>query len=150
MPYTYDYPRPCVTVDIILAHFLGINPRILLIQRKNPPFAGCWALPGGFVELDEDLETAARRELMEETGLAAETLHQFKTYGAVNRDPRHRTITVVYFSLTNENPATPHAGDDASSAAWFEVKDMPDMAFDHAQIIRDFFAILKPEKQQPE
>lgn len=148
MPYTYIYPRPCVTVDIILVQTHEDDPRILLIRRKNPPFEGCWALPGGFVEMDEDLETATRRELMEETGLVAETLRQFKTYGAIHRDPRHRTITVVYFALINESPGRPQSGDDASDAAWFGLFELPDLAFDHAQIIRDFFAFLSPEKQQ--
>jgi 8-oxo-dGTP diphosphatase len=139
MPYTYEYPRPCVTVDIILFRNGGNGPAILLIERGNPPFEGIWAFPGGFINIDEDLETAARRELYEETGLKVLTMSQFRTYGSINRDPRHRTITVVYVAeIDDKQTHEPTAGDDACNAAWFRLEALPPLAFDHRGILEEF------------
>lgn len=135
MSFTYAYPRPMVTVDLII--FADVHPqKILLIERKNEPFAGLWALPGGFIEMEEDLHQSAQRELAEETGLTVSNLHQFKTYGTPNRDPRGRTITIVY---TANLASTPNVVgmDDAKQAKWFETSKLPALAFDHATIIQD-------------
>ncbi len=134
--YTYDYPMPAVTTDCILVT-KGDNPKILLIRRKHDPYAGKWALPGGFVEIEEDLPDAARRELEEETGLHDVELWQFRTYGRPGRDPRGRTISVVYYDFVDEGPRTT-AGDDAAEADWFPLDDLPPLAFDHEEIVRDF------------
>jgi 8-oxo-dGTP diphosphatase len=141
MPYTYKYPRPCVTVDIALMRTSPDGHEILLIQRGNPPFEGMWALPGGFIDMDEDLETSASRELEEETGIKNVKLTQFKTYGAPGRDPRHRTITVVYYGFAIENTIA-LAGDDAKSTGWFNIKQLPELAFDHNLILSDLIQYL--------
>src|ERR1700737_4987912 len=95
--YTYDYPRPAVTVDVVIVTREG-RPRVLLIRRKNEPFRGMWAIPGGFVDMDESLEDAARRELREETGVRARRLEQLHTFGGPGRDPRGRVISVAYLA----------------------------------------------------
>ena len=134
--YTYKYPRPSVTVDAIL---ISKQNSVLLIERSGEPFKGKWALPGGFIELDESLETACHRELEEETGLKVDKLTQFKAYGAVDRDPRGRTISVIFYSFQDEE-AIPMAGDDAANAQWFPLSQLPELAFDHQLIIDEFKA----------
>ncbi|MDK2908669.1 MAG: 8-oxo-dGTP diphosphatase [Bacteroidales bacterium] len=141
MPFTYKYPRPCVTVDIAIVRPSPDGHEILLIQRVNPPFEGMWALPGGFIDMDEDLETSASRELEEETGIKNVKLTQFKTYGAPERDPRHRTITVVYYGFVIETTMA-LAGDDAKSLGWFNIKQLPGLAFDHNLILSDLIQYL--------
>ncbi len=138
MAYTYDYPRPMLTVDIVIVAG-KLSPEILFIKRRNNPFAGCWALPGGFVEMDENLEQAALRELAEETGLVLPALQQFRAYGEPGRDPRGRNVAVVHFALLPQ-PIKVSSGDDAEAARWFPLSALPELAFDHAQIIRDFVA----------
>lgn len=132
--YTYDYPRPAVTVDVVIVT-REAKPRVLLIRRKHAPFAGCWALPGGFVEMDESLDTAARRELMEETGVAAKELVQLSTFGDPGRDPRGRTISVVYLAQVDRAKLTPRAADDAAEVGWFSLVRPPALAFDHRAIL---------------
>jgi 8-oxo-dGTP diphosphatase len=132
--YSYKYPRPAVTVDAIL---ISSKKNILLIERGSEPFKGKWALPGGFIELDESLETACRRELEEETGLRVGELTQFKAYGDVDRDPRGRTISVIFYSFQEEESA-PQAGDDAANAQWFPLEQLPELAFDHQLILEEF------------
>jgi 8-oxo-dGTP diphosphatase len=132
--YTYDYPRPAVTVDVVVASRDEI-PRVLLIQRKGEPFAGKWAIPGGFVEMEESLEAAARRELREETGIEVNDLEQLQTFGDPSRDPRGRTISVVYLARVDADQVTPHAADDAVEAAWYQFDELPPLAFDHDQIL---------------
>jgi len=139
--YTYNYPRAALTVDAIVFVKNGGSASVLLIERGRDPFKNKWALPGGFIEMDETLETACKRELFEETGLKLEQMTQFKTYDAINRDPRHRTISVVYFADVKQIQQV-KGGDDASSAEWFSVSELPELAFDHKQIIEDFFAFL--------
>jgi len=132
--YTYQYPRPAVTVDAIL---ISKQKTVLLIERGRDPFKGKWALPGGFIEMNEELETACRRELEEETGLRVGELNQFRAYGGVKRDPRHRTISVIFYSFPEEE-SVPLAGDDAANAKWFPLSQLPELAFDHRQILKEF------------
>ena len=136
--YTYKFPKPSVTTDCIIIKDSKGSKSVLLIKRKYEPFIGKWALPGGFVEIDEDLREGAIRELHEETGLTNIVLNQFCTYGKPGRDPRGRTISVVYFGYVNEGSNAVSAGDDASEVSWFELNDLPPLAFDHEQIIHDF------------
>lgn len=141
MPYTYKYPRPCVTVDIVILRTSPDGQEILLIQRGNAPFEGMWALPGGFIDMDEDLESSATRELEEETGIKNLKLTQFRTYGAPGRDPRHRTITVIYYGFAPKNIEAV-AGDDARNIGWFNINQLPPLAFDHSLILSDLFQYL--------
>ncbi|MCF8302821.1 MAG: NUDIX hydrolase [Bacteroidales bacterium] len=138
MPYTYEYPRPVVTVDIIVFHRTNDNNlEILIIQRDNPPFEGKWAFPGGFVEIDESLDTAAYRELKEETGISKIKLEQLYTFGTLNRDPRHRTISVAYTGFVDEEEKQKaKAASDARSTGWFKVDQVPPLAFDHDEILK--------------
>lgn len=137
MTYSYNYPRPSLTTDIILISSVGNDRQILLIERKSEPYKGFWALPGGFVEMDEELDIACLRELQEETGITINETSQFYTFGAVGRDPRGRTVSVVYWSKIDQ-PIAPVAGDDASSAKWFNLNELPVLAFDHQKIISKF------------
>ncbi len=136
MSFTYEYARPGVTADIILVT-KGENPKILLIERKHNPYKDTWAFPGGFVEIDEDIEAGALRELKEETNLESVDITQFKTYGAVDRDPRGRTISVVYYGFVDVELNT-KAGDDASEAKWFNLNEIPQLAFDHNIILEEW------------
>jgi len=135
MPFTYDYPRPMVTVDALVFRRPESGAEVLLIQRKEDPFAGQWALPGGFVDMDETLEAAVARELAEETGLKGIALEQFHTFGDPGRDPRGRSITVVYRGRVYGEGPELCAADDAAAAAWFPVDQLPTMAFDHGAIV---------------
>lgn len=138
-PYTYAHPRPAVTVDIILFTFLEADLKVLLVRRAHPPFAGRWALPGGFANIDEDLEDAALRELREETNVADIYLEQLYTFGAPDRDPRGRVITVAYFALLSTDQAQRirlRAGDDAAQTDWWSIYRLPALAFDHERIIQ--------------
>lgn len=140
--YTYKYPRPALTVDMIVLKTPCNNGKILLIQRLNPPFKDKWALPGGFVDMDETLEEAADRELEEETGLKNIALNQFKAYSAVDRDPRHRTVSVAFIGIAPAD-AKAKAGDDAKNAGWFKIKDLPELAFDHKQIVDEAIEMMR-------
>jgi len=132
-----EYEHPSVTVDIILFTYAVERLQVLLIRRGNAPFAGAWALPGGFVDIGESLETAATRELFEETGVQDVFLEQLATFGDPDRDPRGRTISVAYIAMAGAGiMATTRAGDDANAAAWFDVYDPPRLAFDHDRILR--------------
>lgn len=138
MIYTYAYPRPAVTVDIIVTRSLNGSPQILLIERKNEPFKNQWALPGGFVDIDEEIEDAAYRELKEETSVSEIKLHQFRTFGKPGRDPRGRTISIIYFGQLINNSQKIEAGDDAKNLKWFSIDDLPKLAFDHNYIIQTY------------
>jgi 8-oxo-dGTP diphosphatase len=140
--FSYDYPRPALTVDLaIMTH--ETRPRVLLIQRKKDPFAGSWAMPGGFVDENERLEDAARRELEEETGVSVAELEQLYTAGDPGRDPRGWTVSVVYLAQVEPNALQPQAADDAESVGWFPLDDLPPLAFDHAMILARVLARLK-------
>ncbi|MEA1050550.1 NUDIX domain-containing protein [Lamprobacter modestohalophilus] len=134
-PYCYRYPHPAVTTDVVLFTIRDDCLQLLLIERGNEPFKGSWALPGGFVDIDEALKTCAARELAEETGVENLYLEQLGTFGEPGRDPRERVISVAYLALAPESRLSVRAGDDAAAAAWFPVKDLPPLAFDHDQII---------------
>lgn len=130
-----DHPRPAVTTDVIIFTLRSNDLQVLLIRRKNPPFQEEWAIPGGFVGIDESLEEAALRELEEETGVRDVYLEQLYTFGAPDRDPRGRSITVAYFALVSADAISPHAGSDAVEARWWSMYDLPPLAFDHADIL---------------
>lgn len=137
--FTYKYPRAALTVDAIVFVKSETTISVLLIERGREPFKNKWALPGGFVDLDETLEKACIRELEEETGLQVEKMQQFRAYDAIDRDPRHRTISVVYsVQLAGKMPVK--GNDDAAQARWFSIDDLPELAFDHADILNDFFS----------
>ena len=139
--FCYDYPRPAVTVDIVV--FSGDALDVLLIQRKHPPFEGHWALPGGFIEMEEPLETSALRELEEETGVTDVTLTEVGVFGAPFRDPRGRVITIAYATVVEKSTLNFEAGSDASEVAWFSKTDLPNLAFDHSEIIQKALKILE-------
>lgn len=144
MPYTYEYPRPAVCVDCVV---FGLPPLqscgpssgvwVLLIERGHDPYAGMWALPGGFIDIDEPLEDAATRELAEETGIRAPELILAGVYGKPGRDPRGRTISIVYRAVVWKDSCVPRGGDDAKRAEWFPLAELPPMAFDHLQIVQE-------------
>jgi len=136
MSYTYKYPRPAVTVDMLVFKKAREGLQLLLIQRGHDPFQGFWAIPGGFMDMDETLEEAAVRELEEETGLQNIALTQLKAYSAPDRDPRQRTVSVAFVGFLTDNQQI-KAGDDACKAQWFSANRLPPLAFDHARIIAD-------------
>jgi 8-oxo-dGTP diphosphatase len=134
--YQYQYPHPAVTVDCVIFGLSETDLQILLIQRKGEPFRESWALPGGFVKMDENLETAARRELKEETGVENVFLEQLYTFGEPGRDPRERVISVAYYVLVKPSDYTLRAQSDAKDVRWFSVHDTPPLAFDHEKILK--------------
>ncbi|GBO55613.1 nudix-related transcriptional regulator NrtR [Pseudanabaena sp. lw0831] len=144
MPHTYEYPRPALTVDCIV---FGLDAqqelKVMLIQRDIPPFQGQWAIPGGFVRIEETLEAAALRELQEETGIQDVFLEQLYTFGNLDRDPRDRTVTVAYYALINLVEQKIKATTDAKDAAWFALSKIPKLAFDHDQILQTAIARLR-------
>jgi len=134
--YTYEYPRPALTVDAAVFREVGEGGiELLLIQRDRPPFEGGWALPGGFVDMDETLEEAVVRELEEETSLIGIHLEQLKAFSAIDRDPRGRTVSVVFWGILKDDQQA-NAGDDARNTKWFLVNQLPELAFDHAEVVK--------------
>ncbi len=147
MPYTYQYPHPALTADCIL---LGIDAAqtaisVLLIERKHEPYQGCWAFPGGFMNIDETIEQCAARELHEETGLSGINLMQLRVYSAVHRDSRERVVSVAFVGLTRCDAHSPQAADDAARVQWFSIKSLPPLAFDHAKMLADAQAWLRQQ-----
>jgi 8-oxo-dGTP diphosphatase len=136
MSYQYDYPHPAVTVDIVVFTIENDDLKVLLIQRDLEPFEGQWALPGGFIEIDERLSDAAKRELKEEAGVSANVLEQFYTFGRPDRDPRERIITVAYYALIPSDHISLTAGDDARDAQLYSTGELPALAGDHESIFR--------------
>lgn len=130
--YTYKYPHPAVTTDCVVFGFDGVRLNVLLIERGNDPYKGCWALPGGFLEIEEDAPDGARRELKEETGLQVTHLEQLGAFASPNRDTRERVISIAYFTLVRM--ADVQGADDAVRAQWFPISKLPEMAFDHREI----------------
>ena len=133
--YSYAYPHPAVTVDIVIFTVRDEQLKLLLIRRAGEPYQGKWALPGGFIHLDETLEASARRELEEETGVSGVYLEQLYTFGAPERDPRERVITVAYYALIPSDKLQLRAATDAEAVGWFGMDELPDLAFDHPDII---------------
>lgn len=142
MSYTYEFPRPSVTTDILVFSIREGLLQILLIERNLDPFKGAWAIPGGFVQMDEDIAICAQRELEEETGITGIPLRQLGTYGAPERDPRGRVITVAFVALVPSDDLVAKGGSDADDARWFPIDALPPLAFDHAQILADARAQL--------
>ncbi len=136
MPYTYPYARPALTVDCVVFGLDEHELKVLLIRRKNDPFAGCWAFPGGFLDVGETPLEAARRELTEETGLEKVDLEQLHAFGDPDRDPREHVVSIVHYGLVNVRGTRPRAADDARDAGWFPVRKPPPLAFDHDRILR--------------
>jgi len=132
--YTYEYPRPLVSADVVLFAGKGEDLKVLLIRRKNEPFKDRWALPGGFLDERETLEACAARELAEETGITGVALEQLRAFSDPDRDPRGRVITIVFMGVLDQPiPAT--GADDAAEAKWWPVDDLPPLAFDHDRVI---------------
>lgn len=133
--YSYRYPHPAVTSDVVIFTIRDKQLKVLLIKRGGEPYKGAWALPGGFIKMDEDLEAGARRELAEETGVKDVYLEQLYTFGAVERDPRERVITVAYYALIPSHQIVLQAASDAEAVGWFSFDELPKLAFDHQQIV---------------
>jgi len=145
--YIYDWPRPMVTVDAVVFAFFKDKAKLLLINRAKEPFKGKWALPGGFVDIDEELEDAVARELAEETGLVDVPLEQMHTFGKCGRDPRGRQITIVFMGIATKGQDKIKAGDDAEKARWFDIEKLPkDLAFDHNEVAA--FSIKKIKRKK--
>lgn len=144
MEYTYKYPRPAVTADCVVIT-KEAEPKVLLIQRGADPYKGCWAFPGGFMNMDETTEQCAIRELEEETGLKVTTIQQIGAYSKVDRDPRGRTITVAYLAIIDK-PAQVTGQDDAAKAEWFPLSALPELAFDHVDIMADAINLFHVQK----
>jgi 8-oxo-dGTP diphosphatase len=145
--YVYEWPRPMVTVDAAVFGFFAGKAKLLLVNRKWEPYKGCWAMPGGFIEIDEELEDAVARELEEETGLVNIELEQMRTFGTVGRDPRGRQITVVFMGIAGKGQRRVRGGDDAAEARWFDIEKLPEnMAFDHRDVAK--FAISRLKRKR--
>ena len=135
--YTYEWPRPMVTVDAVVFAVSPGKTEVLLVRRKNEPYKGLWAVPGGFVEMDEELEDAVARELAEETGMTGVRLEQLRTFGKCGRDPRGRQISIAFTGTITEGQDRVRAGDDAVEAEWFDIAKLPEcLAFDHEEMIQ--------------
>jgi len=134
--HCYAYPHPAVTTDVVVFTIRDRRLKLLLIERGGEPFRGMWALPGGFLDIDEDLEACAKRELEEETGVSGVYLEQLYTFGKPDRDPRERVISIAYYALVPSDRLRVRAASDASDAKWFALDEMPELAFDHNQIIK--------------
>ncbi len=144
--YVYEWPRPMVAADAAVFGIFEGKVKLLLVERGNEPFKGRWALPGGFLNIDEELEDAAARELAEETGLTGIRLEQIHTFGKCGRDPRGRVITVTYWGILTEGSSKLKAGDDAAKARWFDIEQLPkDLAFDHDEVTKFLIERLKRE-----
>lgn len=143
-PYTYDYPRPAVTADCVVFSNDSDGLSVLLIERANEPFKGCWAFPGGFMDMEENAEDCARRELKEETGLQLEHMEQIGVFTDVDRDPRDRTVSIAYSALVEKRPVI--GADDAAQARWFPISEIPALAFDHEKILRAALDVLHDKR----
>lgn len=144
--FIYDYPRPMLTVDCIIICNFQDTYKLLLIERGNEPYKGKYALPGGFVDMDEDLDEAVIREVSEETNLELNKAEQLFTIGTPGRDPRGRTVSVIYYSkIKIEEAQKTKAGDDAAQAKWFDIKNIPPLAFDHNYIVEKALKIIESD-----
>lgn len=141
--FHYKYPHPSVTTDCVIFGFDGVKLKVLLIERGCEPYKGRWAFPGGFLKMDESAEEGAKRELEEETGLKAAYIKQFHTFTEPDRDPRERVITIAYYALVRIQDVK--GGDDATKAQWFDLEDVPSLAFDHDRILRKAMQELRKQ-----
>lgn len=141
--YIYEYPRPAVTTDCVIFGFDGDELKVLLIKRGIEPFKNYWALPGGFIELDEDADSCAKRKLEQETGLDEIFMEQLYTFSSVDRDPRYRVISIAYYALVKLSDFRPEAGNDTFQVEWFPLSAIPSLAFDHEQILEKAIIRLK-------
>jgi len=145
MEYSYSYPRPAVTADAVVFRSEDKGPEVLLIKRAYPPFQDCWALPGGFLDMDETLEECVARETAEETGLSGLAFEQLEAFSGIDRDPRHRTITIVFVAMAGADcKASP--GSDSKETAWFQIAQLPLMAFDHDLVLKKAINKTFPRK----
>ena len=148
--YTYEYPRPAVTTDCVIFGFDEGELKVLLIERGIEPYLGKWALPGGFVDMDENAESCARRKLVQETGLENIYMEQLYTFSDVDRDPRYRVISIAYYALVKLSDYDAQAGTDTTNIRWFSISDIPELAFDHIRILETAKDRLKGKiKYQP-
>lgn len=145
-PYCYQYPRPEVTADDVVWGWQDGEAHVLLIRRGKEPFRGCWALPGGFMEMDESAEACAMRELKEETGLCVLSVRQVGTFSAPERDPRGRVVTVAFYAFADMRQELVRAGDDAAEARWFALTGLPSLAFDHREILEAAFRQVRADR----
>lgn len=146
--YCYEYPRPAVTTDIVVFGYQDKALSLLLVERKNDPYKGRWSFPGGFMNMDEDAETCARRELREETGLQVTSMEQLHTFSAVDRDPRGRTVSIAYLAIVDRTQVVVRAADDAADAGWFLLSGIPPLAFDHDRILEKALDYLSNRYRQ--
>lgn len=135
MTYCYQYPHPAVTTDIVVFTIRDSKLKLLLIRRKGDPFKGKWALPGGFIGIDEDILDCAKRELAEETGVSGVYLEQLYTFGSPQRDPRERVISIAYYALIPSDQIQLQAATDAEAVDWFAMDEIPELGFDHRQMV---------------
>jgi 8-oxo-dGTP diphosphatase len=143
MAYTYNYPHFALTVDAVLFVNSDQGLKVLLIRRANEPFKDCWAFPGGYVNIDESVDKAVRRELAEETNLSNVSLKRLDIFDAIDRDPRERTVSVAYYGFIERLNEDVKAGDDAKETKWFFVHNLPELAFDHAIILKKILDVIK-------
>jgi len=148
MPHTYDHPRMAVTADVALFAGASDSPDVLLIARRKPPFQGKWALPGGFVDMDETIAAAAARELAEETGVETADLRFGAYFDAIDRDPRGRTLSLAFWGWLGERRVTPKPADDAADARWFPTADLPPLAFDHRDIVNKALSAYRASRER--
>jgi 8-oxo-dGTP diphosphatase len=142
MNYTYDYPHFALTVDAVILSKSDEGLNGLFIRRAHEPFKDCWAFPGGYVNIDEVVDNAVYRELKEETNISNVSLTRFDVFDALDRDPRERTVSVVYYGFMDGSNVTIKAGDDAIDAKWFSVNKLPELAFDHAEILKKVLELV--------
>lgn len=143
MAYTCQYPHFALTADAVVFSKSEEGLNVLLIRRAHEPFKDCWAFPGGYVDIEETIDHAVHRELEEETGVSGVLLKRFDLFDAVDRDPRERTVTVAYYGFSHDSAGSVKAGDDAKDARWFSVDNLPELAFDHAIILKRILDVLK-------
>ncbi|MFW5886860.1 MAG: NUDIX domain-containing protein [Bacteroidota bacterium] len=145
--YCYKYPRPSVTTDCVIFGYDGNDLFVLLIKRANEPFKDQWAFPGGFLEMDEKAIDGAKRELKEETGVDNVEIEQFHTFSEPGRDPRGRTLSIVYYALVQKDEIVHQAGDDAGETRWFSMKNLPQLAFDHDYVFNKALSRLRADSK---
>jgi 8-oxo-dGTP diphosphatase len=143
MGYTYNYPHFALTVDAVIFSKSGEGIDVLLIRRANEPFKDRWAFCGGYVNIDEVIDDAVYRELKEETSISNVSLTRFDIFDALDRDPRERTVSVVYYGFINGSKDSIQAGDDAKDAKWFPVNNLPELAFDHSIILKKLLEVVQ-------